>query len=102
MDSLLTGIIIVPGIAGALFLLVISYLQHQLREPAYRIWDAVWAFYIVYVTLLGFELTILPNAFVLYLARVFMIATVMALLVSRRPMQTSHGAFRLVLRGVLA
>jgi diguanylate cyclase (GGDEF)-like protein len=101
MDSLLTGIIIVPGIAGALFLLVVSYLQHQLREPAYRIWGAVWAFYIVYVTLLGLEVTVLPNAFVLYLARVFMIATVMALLVSSRPMQKLQGKFRLEIWEIL-
>jgi diguanylate cyclase (GGDEF)-like protein len=95
MDSFLTGIIVIPAIAGALFLLVITYLQHQLREPAYRIWEAVWGSYLVYITLLGLEVTVLPSALVLYAARAFLIMMVIALLVSSRPVNELQERFRL-------
>ena len=85
MDSLLTGIIIIPGITGALFLLVITYLQHQLREPAYRIWEVAWGAYLIYIALLGVEVTVFPSAVVLFAARAFLIAMVITLLVSSRP-----------------
>ena len=95
MDSLLTGIIIIPAIAGALFLLVIAYLQHQLREPAYRIWEVAWGAYLIYITLLGVEVTVLPNALVLYVARAFLIVMVVTLLVSSRPVSELQEKFRL-------
>ncbi len=95
MDSLLTGIIIIPAIAGALFLLMIAYLQHQLREPAYRIWEVAWGSYLVYITLLGLEVTVLPSAVLLYIARAFLIGMVITLLVSSRPVQQLQDKIRL-------
>ncbi|MDT8066759.1 MAG: diguanylate cyclase [Terriglobia bacterium] len=87
MDHILTGIIVIPGIATALLLLVISYLQHQLREPAYRVWELAWGSYLIYLFLLGFEVTVLPSAVLLYVARVFLIGMVIGLLASSKPVQ---------------
>src|SRR5512146_1689201 len=93
MDHILTGIIVIPGIATALLLLVISYLQHQLREPTYRIWEIAWGSYLVYLVLIGFEVTVLPSAYLLYAARVFLIAMVLCLLASSKPVQELQEKF---------
>ena len=95
MENILTGIIVIPGVAAALFLLVITYLQYQLREPAYHVWEIAWGSYLVYLVLMGFEVTVLPSAILLYAARIFLIGMVIALLVSSRPVQELQEKLRL-------
>lgn len=93
MDHILTGIIVIPGIATALLLLVVSYLQYQLREPAYRIWEIAWGSYLIYLVLLGFEVTVLPSALLLYAARIFLIGMVICLLASSKPVHELQEKF---------
>jgi diguanylate cyclase (GGDEF)-like protein len=93
MDHILTGIIVIPGIATALLLIVISYLQHQLREPAYRVWELAWGSYLAYLVLLGFQITILPGATLLYLARIFLIGMVIGLLAGSKPVRELQDDF---------
>jgi diguanylate cyclase (GGDEF)-like protein len=95
MDNILSGIVVIPGIAGALLLLVIAYLEHQLGEPEYRVWEIAWGSYLVYLVLLGIHLTVAPGALLLYLARVFLIGTVIALLASSKPVSELQEKFRL-------
>ncbi|HEU5404313.1 MAG TPA: GAF domain-containing protein, partial [Terriglobales bacterium] len=95
MDHILTGIIVIPGIATALLLAVISYLQYQLKEPAYRVWEITWASYLFYLVLLGFEITVLPSPLLLYAARVLLIAMVICLLASSKPVQRLQDNFLL-------
>lgn len=95
MDGVLTGLIIIPGMVGALFLLIVVYFQHQLREPAYRLWEVAWGSYLIYLALLGVEAIAVPSAGLLYLARAFLIVMVVALLVSSRPVQDFHEKIQL-------
>jgi diguanylate cyclase (GGDEF)-like protein len=43
MDSVLVGIIVVPGITALLLLLIFSYLHQQSREAYFRAWQIGWA-----------------------------------------------------------
>src|SRR5512146_2752079 len=102
MENILTGIIVITGIAAALFLLVISYLQYQLREPAYRIWEIAWGSYLVYLVLMGFEVTVLPSAVLLYAARIFLIGMVIALLASSKSVQQLQDKIRISSNTIIA
>lgn len=69
------------------FLLVVSYLQRQLREPVYRIWQAVWGFYVGALLLQSIDqalATTIPAA--LYASHVLLVGMAMGLLVSSRPL----------------
>ena len=87
METIPAGVIVVPGIVGVVFLLVVSYLQRQLREPVYRLWQAAWGFYVSSLALQAFRLTVAPaNAALFYLGRVLLIGMIMMLLLSSRPL----------------
>jgi len=92
MENVPAGIIVVPGIVGIVFLLVVSYLQRQLRESTYRLWQVAWVCYVgsllAQALRLGFNIAA-PS--LNYFARVLLIGMVMALLVSSRPLTTRFG-----------
>lgn len=88
MENVQAGVIVVPGIVGAVFLVVVSYLQRQLRDPVYRLWQAVWACYIGGLLLHALS-GIHPTT--LYVSHVLLIGMAMALLVSSRPISDRYG-----------
>src|SRR6266702_1716522 len=53
MSPQLLDALIVPGCVAFVFLLVVTYLQWQTREPQFRIWQAVWLTYLLHFVALG-------------------------------------------------
>ncbi len=87
MESVQAGIILVPGIVGVVFLLVVSYLQRHLREPVYRVWQTVWISYVGALILQFWSDSTGTNSpALLYADRVLLTGMALALLVSSRPL----------------
>jgi diguanylate cyclase (GGDEF)-like protein len=53
MNPQLFSLLIVPGAIALVFLLVVTYLQRQTREPQFHIWQAIWLLYLVHFLALG-------------------------------------------------
>ena len=47
--------LIVPGCVAFVFLLVVTYLQRQTREPQFHIWQAVWLTYLLHFIAIAFS-----------------------------------------------
>lgn len=95
MENVQAGLIVVPGIVGVVFLLVVSYLQRQLREPVYRLWQLAWSFYIFSLVLQGFRISLMSGSPALnYVGRVLMIGMISALLISSRQITDRYGVRR--------
>lgn len=53
MNPHLADVLIVPGIVALVFLLVVTYLQRQTREPQFHIWQGVWFAYFLHFPLVA-------------------------------------------------
>lgn len=84
MDSVLTGIVVVPGIVALLFLLVVSYLQQQVRETMFRVWQCAWVAYVLHFVCLGFYFMPGRRVYFLLASRVMMVALAGLLIASTR------------------
>ena len=84
MDSIIIGIIVVPGITAFLLLLIFSYLYQQSRETYFRAWQLGWASLTLYYAAIGL---MFPEGGTLGLftaAKLLQLFTVLAILVSTR------------------
>src|SRR6266404_4394481 len=68
MDTLLIGIVVVPGAVALLLLLVFSFLYRQSRDPYFRCWQIGWVAYCLNFALLALYFTVLPSNAVLWAA----------------------------------
>jgi diguanylate cyclase (GGDEF)-like protein len=48
MLSALAGELLVPGVVAFVFLLVLTYLERQTREPQFHAWQLAWGFYLAH------------------------------------------------------
>src|SRR4051812_47127299 len=53
MSPLLLNLVVVPGTVALVFLLVVTYLQRQTREPQFHFWQAVWFCYLLHIIATG-------------------------------------------------
>jgi diguanylate cyclase (GGDEF)-like protein len=53
MSPLLLNLFVVPGTIALVFLLVVTYLQRQTREPQFHFWQAVWFSYLLHIIASG-------------------------------------------------
>ena len=67
MESVLAGIVIVPGVVALLLFLVFTYLYQQSREAYFRAWQIGWGAYCLHYLLVALNFFSPPSA-VLYLA----------------------------------
>ncbi len=74
MDSVLAGIIVVPGIVALAFLLVVSYLQQQVRDAMFRAWQCAWLAYVLHFIFLGFYFMPSSRVYLLLGSRVMTLA----------------------------
>ncbi len=57
MDSVLVGIVLVPGVFALLLFIVFTYLYEQSREAYFRAWQIAWGAYTLQYIFLGLYLT---------------------------------------------
>jgi len=85
MSGELAEVLMVPGIVALVFLLVVTYLQRQTREPHFHVWQLVWLAYLVHFGLLGMGESLHHHPWALFaLARISLVAMAMLLLISAR------------------
>jgi diguanylate cyclase (GGDEF)-like protein len=68
MDTLLVGIVVVPGIIALLLLLVFSFLYQQVRDAYFRTWQMGWVAYCAHFGFLAWYFYGHPNPIVLWAA----------------------------------
>jgi diguanylate cyclase (GGDEF)-like protein len=85
MSPQLADLLIVPGFVAFVFLLVVTYLQRQTREPQFHIWQAVWFCYLLHFVMMGLGLAMPRQAQVFsLLGRFALVAMSLLLVISAR------------------
>src|SRR4051794_8556697 len=84
MDSIIIGIIVVPGITALLLLLIFTYLFQQSREAYFRAWQLAWASLTLYYAAVGLMFPDRGTLAVFTAAKLLHLFSVLAILVSTR------------------
>ena len=92
MDSVLVGIVLVPGVFALLLFIVFSYLYEQSREAYFRTWQIAWGAYTLQYAFLGLYLAHDASAAAFLGGRLMLLATGLCVYVSPRLL---HERFRI-------
>src|SRR5271169_3031918 len=87
MNSLATGLALIPGAVALLVLLVFTYLYEQNRHTYFRAWQLAWAAYTLHYVLKAVEYFSGPSALLFFLSSVLLVAMAMCIFVSTRLMK---------------
>ncbi|HVZ16639.1 MAG TPA: hypothetical protein VG897_05960, partial [Terriglobales bacterium] len=82
MDSIIIGIIVVPGITAFLLLLIFTYLFQQSREAYFRAWQLGWASLTAYYAAIGFMYQGDSSLVLFVAAKLLQLLTILAIFVS--------------------
>jgi len=82
MDSIFTGIIVVPGVTAFLLLLIFTYLYQQSREAYFRAWQIGWATLTLHYAATGLMFFGAGGPAVFTAGKLLHLAAVLAILIS--------------------
>ncbi|MGZ4788660.1 MAG: diguanylate cyclase, partial [Terriglobales bacterium] len=82
MDSIIIGIIVVPGITAFLLLLIFTYLFQQSREAYFRAWQLGWASLTAYYAAIGVMYQGTGGGILFLAAKLLQLFTVLAIFAS--------------------
>jgi diguanylate cyclase (GGDEF)-like protein len=92
MNSVITGLVLIPGAVALLVLLVFTYLYEQNRHTYFRAWQLAWAAYTLHYALEAVEYYRGPSALVFSLRSLLLVFMATCIFVSTRLIRE---AFRL-------
>jgi diguanylate cyclase (GGDEF)-like protein len=105
MDSVATGLVLIPGAVALLVLLVFTYLHEQNRHSYFRAWQLAWAAYTLHYALKAGEYFHGPSALLFFLSSLLLVGMVICIFVSTRlmkePFQLKWYDVALTMTGVL-
>ena len=105
MNSVATGLVLIPGAVALLVLLVFTYLYEQNRHSYFRAWQLAWAAYTLHYALKAVEYFSAPSPFLFFLSSLLLVAMAICIFVSTRlmkePFQLKWYDVALTLTGVL-
>ncbi len=85
MSVELAEVLVVPGIVAVVFLLVVTYLQRQTREPQFHVWQLVWLTNLLHFVFVGANVGFVQHPWILLAAaRLALVAMALLLLISGR------------------
>jgi diguanylate cyclase (GGDEF)-like protein len=87
MNSVATGLVLIPGAVALLVLLVFTYLYEQNRHNYFRAWQLAWAAYTLHYALKAFEYFQGPSAFLSLLSSLLLVGMAICIFVSTRLMK---------------
>src|SRR6266446_8413401 len=105
MNSVATGLVLIPGAVALLVLLVFTYLYEQNRHSYFRAWQLAWAAYTLHYAVKAVEYFQGPSAFLFFLSSVLLVGMAICIFVSTRlmkePFQLKWYDVALMVTGVL-
>jgi diguanylate cyclase (GGDEF)-like protein len=105
MDSVATGLVLIPGAVALLVLLVFTYLHEQNRHSYFRAWQLAWAAYTLHYALKAGEYFHGPSPFLFFLSSLLLVGMAICIFVSTRlmkePFQLKWYDLALTMTGVL-
>src|SRR5260370_39889980 len=105
MNSVATGLVLIPGAVALLVFLVFTYLYEQNRHTYFRAWQLAWAAYPLHYALKAVEHFQGPSALLSLLSSVLVVAMAICIFVSTRlmkePFELKWYAVALTVTGVL-
>src|SRR6202140_3548391 len=87
MNSVATGLVLIPGAVALLVLLVFTYLYEQNRHNYFRAWQLAWAAYSLHYALKALEYYQGPSALLFLLSSLLLVGMAMCIFVSTRLMK---------------
>jgi diguanylate cyclase (GGDEF)-like protein len=87
MNSVATGLVLIPGAVALLVLLVFTYLYEQNRHSYFRAWQLAWAAYTLHYVLKAVEYFRGPSALLYFLSSLLLVAMAICIFVSTRLMK---------------
>jgi diguanylate cyclase (GGDEF)-like protein len=90
MDSIIIGVIVVPGITAFLLLMIFTYLFQQSREAYFRAWQLGWASWTLYYVAAGFLFSGRGDLALYTTAKLLQVFAVLAILISTRLTDGEH------------
>src|SRR6266853_1993667 len=87
MNSVATGLVLIPGAVALLVLLVFTYLYEQNRHNYFRAWQLAWAAYTLHYALKAVEYYQGPSALLFLLSSLLLVAMAICIFVSTRLMK---------------
>src|SRR6266849_3264820 len=105
MNSVATGLVLIPGAVALLVFLVFTYLYEQNRHTYFRAWQLAWAAYTLHYALKAVEYFQGPSALLSLLSSLLLVAMAICIFVSTRlmkePFQLKWYDVALTVTGVL-
>jgi len=105
MNSVSTGLVLIPGAVALLVLLVFTYLYEQNRHSYFRAWQLAWTAYFLHFALQAFEHSYGPSPLLFLLSSLLLVAMAISIFVSTRlmkePFQLKWYDVALTVAGVL-
>jgi diguanylate cyclase (GGDEF)-like protein len=105
MNSVATGLVLIPGAVALLVFLVFWYLYEQNRHSYFRAWQLAWAAYTLHYALKAVEYFQSPSALLYFLSSLLLVAMAICIFVSTRlmkePFQLKWYDVALMVTGVL-
>ncbi len=87
MNSVATGLVLIPGAVALLVLLVFTYLFEQNRHSYFRAWQLAWAAYTLHYALKAVEHFEGPSAVLFFLSSLLLVVMAVCIFVSTRLMK---------------
>src|SRR5580700_7252727 len=87
MNSVATGLVLIPGAVALVVFLVFTYLYEQNRHSYFRAWQLAWAAYTLHYALKEVEYFRGPSALLSLLSSLLLVAMAICIFVSTRLMK---------------
>jgi diguanylate cyclase (GGDEF)-like protein len=87
MNSLATGMVLIPGAVALLVLLVFTYLYEQNRHAYFRAWQLAWAAYTLHYAVKAVEYFLGSTAPLFFLSSLLLVGMAICILISTRLMR---------------
>ena len=87
MNSVTTGLVIIPGAVTLLVFLVFTYLYEQNRHSYFRAWQLAWAAYTLHYAIEAMEYFQGPSALLFFVSYLLLVAMAICIFVSTRLMR---------------
>jgi hypothetical protein len=87
MNSVTTGLVIIPGAVALLVFLVFTYLYEQNRHSYFRAWQLAWAAYTLHYAIEALEHFQGPSAILFFLSNLLLVAMAIGIFISTRLMK---------------
>ncbi|MFI5104855.1 MAG: GAF domain-containing protein, partial [Terriglobales bacterium] len=87
MNSVATGLVLIPGAVALLVCLVFTYLHEQSRQSYFRAWQLAWAAYTLHYAVEALEYFRGPSALLFFLSSVLLVGMALCIFASTRLMK---------------